>query len=335
VRATAARDDAPATRFLRRVAGDPHQPAELRSLAIDGLAARGARELLTELLAAEHHPDVRAALLSGLATVGDAAARQTLLELLDALERAQRPISAEERAAEREALLVALAACGAWSPALERRWLARPLAMADDDLQARLRGERLGPPSFRFRGELALGASRADAGRLVEALEAAGAWWRVDARLLGHLGVDALGREPAGAARVLTAAGIALAGEADGEDGPELRFELQRRLLAAAEAQRDWRRVAVLCERLAADWRARRVPPRAFEQAFGELDPAGGVDPRGRLEAATLQARAWAAHAAGETQRARALAGEARGRLGASREALRAQQTLEAALGGR
>ena len=34
----------------------------MRALAIDGLAAHGAREALTELLASERHPDVRAAL---------------------------------------------------------------------------------------------------------------------------------------------------------------------------------------------------------------------------------------------------------------------------------
>jgi hypothetical protein len=335
VRAATARRDAPATRLLRRVALDPHQPAELRALAIDGLAAHGAREALTELLASERHPDVRAALLAGLAAVGDEPARETLLALFSAVEAGALPVSPEELAAERETVLAALAACRAWSPALGARWLARPLAAADGDLRARLRGERLAPPPFRFRGELALGAARAEQGRLAAALAAAGAWWSVDGRLLGHLGVAALPGEPATAALVLRAGWIALAGEADADDGPELRFELRRRLLAAAEARRDWERVATLSEELASDWRARRLPQRAFEAAYGELDPAAGIDPRGRLVAAALQARAWAAHEAEDAPSARAFAARARASLGHSRDALRAQESLEAALGGR
>ena len=335
LRAATALERTDALALLRRVARDGAESSELRRLALEGLGALGARDALLQLLAHERHPDARDAAIGALGAVGDPAARSALTGLLEGVEARERPASAEELAAEREALLLALAAIGASSPPVRAAWLRRPLDSATADLEARLRGERLAPPPFRFRGELALAGSYARQGRLALELDGTDRWWSVDGRLLGHLGVEAQGPEPQTATRLLEAAWIALEGEAEGDDGAALRLELRRRLLALAEAQRDWGRLAALTEALLADWRALRVPTRLIEEWLGPHDPARGSEPRARLESAALQARAWEAHGAGRQDEARALAAAARARLGASAEARAAQATLEAELGGR
>jgi hypothetical protein len=125
---------------------------------------------------------------------------------------------------------------------------------------------------------------------------------------------------------------VGLAGEDPGEDGAAVELELRRARIDACEAAGRFDLQAHALERLAADWRGLRLDERASEAWLGEHAPARGLDPRARLESALWQARAWAARARGEPEPARALADEARRRLGRSLAARAAQERLEEAL---
>lgn len=325
-------------RPVLRVARDREEPVELRRLAVDALALDRRDGPLFELLASEDEPELRAAVLLALARRPGPAVDEVLAASFAAVDGPAAGDGADElRAAEREVLLRTLAARGArgWSERLRASWLRRPLASAAADLEARFEGRRLPRPEFSFGGELALAESLARRGALAAELERAGALARLDGRLLLAFARAVSEDAPRTARTLLRAARVALEGEADGEDGPRVRLVLRLRLLALARSLEDWPRMAELCDELLADWRALRLPEAPFLEAFGEHDPAAGVDPIARLASAALQARARAALARGDLEGASALARGARAQLGASAVAAREQAELEARLRAR
>ncbi|MEW6071473.1 MAG: HEAT repeat domain-containing protein [Planctomycetota bacterium] len=329
---------APALAFLREMARDGDEAA--RIMALHTLAERsgGAEIPFLEGLA-RHGPDLEARRLAiRLLPVAGAAEAAAVTERLERL-RAELMAgllgperTAEERDLLESELLAALGAAGMFPPALEPAWLWRPLAAAADELEARFRGEELPPERFRWGTELALAGHLARAGRLGPALERAGPWWRLDGRLLLELAAEAeAGREPPALGAALRRAGIvALRGEPARN---ERRLALARgEQLARGWAAGSWEECARLAASLRRDHGAGRFPDQVWVRLFGSRDPERGSDPRARLESAALQARAWAALAAGDLPAACGWADRAGGLCRTSRIAAAEQERLMAAL---
>jgi len=335
LRAFAPLRDGTSLRFTAELARSAAAEVEHRMLAIEALLARGADPPALAALerAVEAAPDTdsRRAAIEALGKIGGAAAREFLLSRLASLERDPAPgvPRGDREIAEREALLAALGDAGAFEAEVRRAWLEAPFASAARDLQVRFEGRRLAATEFAWRAELDYAGDLARAGRLGSALDESGPWWRLDARLLVQMAAVARAGE-LDAARRLVEAGIAgLHGEGEGEDTLTLLFQGRLARIGIAEARRDWRALAHHLGEMLDGFVARRVPERAWRREFGEYLPARGVDPTGRLESARLQALARAALEEGERAEARRLAQLARARLGASRAAMEAQETLE------
>ncbi len=226
------------------------------------------------------------------------------------------------------------------TPIFEELWLRAPLEAAAETLRERFRDARGPSVAFRWRSELALARALAAVGRLRVALDGP-PFWRLDGRLLLHLGGGLPGTETAGpstppgrdpareSGELFVRAGR---GALLGEQRPdrEALGRARAHLLGCAFRAGRWRAaerlaLAVLCER-----RTGELPESAWLQSFGYRTAT--VDPLARLESLVFQARAQAALDAGLEPEARALALQARARLGDSRLARLAQERLEARL---
>jgi len=235
-----------ARRELERVARHAELSTELRVHALEQHAASAepdaAVALLGESLSAEQPLELRLAAVRALARLalagappaassptsapiapGPALALERLAAHWRGLREARRAPDLEgERALVLEALLPALAACGAEREALHAVWLAQPDARAASDYDARAAGEALPQVGFAYRGELECAQQLAGRGELRAAL-AAWRWERFDARLLAALAQ----RAQRGAS----------ARNAQGPD--ELAGELARAALVALEGERE------------------------------------------------------------------------------------------------
>jgi len=280
--------------------------------------------------------DIEARLFAArtLGRSGDAAAVGALRRALEQV-RLEERLGEEERELLRTELLLSMGRTGHFPPDEEHGLFDGPLARARADMQARFRGEELAKVAFSWRSELHLAVHLAREGRLGPLLERTPGWIGMDGRFLIRLG---LMLEGAGEGETVsnTARGLLEAGlvSTEGEARPDRaqRFEARSRLLALAWHGERFADAGRLLGELLLEERAGELPGQAFAQAFGVLDPPAGVDPRGRLESAHLQALAYAALEAGREERARALAREARLVLGSSELALKEQERLESRL---
>ena len=305
--------------------------AEIQREAALALAARGSAAIapLAELARTSPDVEMRRVAVASLGKLGGEEARARLVELW-------RSVTADpgERELLREELLAALGRAGAFPDELLGEFLRRPLAVADEIAAKRFRGDVTPSVDFAWRGELELARELAREARLAEALARAGPWWRLDARMLVTLGERAL--ESGNAAERETARGlleaglVALAGEADADRA--IATTTTFRVLALAREAGEWGTAAAVSEELLWRWCAGEMTGGVFAEALGVYDRATGVDPRGRLVAGGLHARARVALAEGDVGAARALAARARAECGASRAALADQAALEAEL---
>jgi len=237
----------------------------------------------------------------------------------------------EERQLLRSELFLSMGRTGHFPEGSEHLLLDAPLASAGTDLNRRFLGQELPSPAFSWRAELHLAALLAGQRRVADILERSPGWTGLDGRLLVALGERVLegGEEPA-ARRLLEAGLVALAGE-DRPD-PEVRLRARSRLLGLAWRQERFCDAERLARSLVCEYRAGVLPRAAFAQAFGVFEPQAGIDPRGRLESAVLQAAAWRALQDGEEEGARELARRARDKAGHSQLAAKEQERLEARL---
>jgi hypothetical protein len=313
----AALDDERARAFLRDLARDEHAELQLRLRALDTLARRTPPE--TKALAEatrDANPELSFAAWRSFAAVGGergAAALAERLVELGAERRGAPGPDAALRVAERGELLRAAAAIGLFDERVVAEWRALLDLQASGDLRERFVDDREPRPEFSYGAELEFARALARVRRLGPALSGANPaaqggdlWRRWDASVLEALGAGACDEGELETGRELLAASyIALLGEPDGEARGARAFELQRRLLLAAEQARDWPACADLAERLLDDVRARRVSSRRFERFFGGFDPAARVDGVARLASALHQARARAALELGDLEGAR------------------------------
>ncbi len=231
-------------------------------------------------------------------------------------------------------------------------WLGPALRRAPADLAQRFAGRDLPAPGFAWTGELALAAALARQGELSGALERAGAWHTLDARLLlalaraAALGAErtrgrgeegALAREVGGgadAADALARAGlVALAGEPEPDrDAEDARVRARWQLALAARRRGEWGTLARLAGALAAERRAGHGSERVWAECLGAFDREARVDPDARLASLVWQARAWSALRAGAPAAARDAAARAAARLGLSAVAHAEEERLERAL---
>ncbi len=209
--------------------------------------------------------------------------------------------------------------------------LRAPLALARADMRARFEGRDLARVSFSWRTELYLAQALARKGRVGTQLDREPGWIELDGRFLISLGSVVLqaGEAPAGR-RLLEAGLVASFGEAKPDH--ELRLEARSRLLGLAWREERYADAERLASSLLLEYRAGILPRAGFARAFGVFDPPAGIDPRGRLESARYQARAWRSLGRGEKEQARTLAAEARRRMGSSELALKEAERLEARL---
>lgn len=317
--------------LLARVARDGTLEAPRRVAAVSALERRGEAGTIAAALPAARDLETRLAVVEALGRLGGAAARAALRARFDELSDPRTAGAAELVAVERGALVAALARAGELDEPLRSAWLAPALERAPRDLAARFEGRRGPDPGFAFRAEIAAARALAEAGVLEEALDAAGAWWGLDARLLGRLAeaAAASGPQADGAARRAWLATLAaLFGEPRADEGAALALRARCALLAAAERGRDWRAFEHWASEIGRELRAGRTPEGALEQALGELRPRAGVDPLARLDSARLQARAWRALEDGDGAAAEGWARRAEERVGHSLAAREAQARL-------
>jgi len=245
------------------------EPVERTFLAtlLGGAFGERAAPYLFALLRTPHELEARRAALRALG--GFAQSGAGLGAFLDGL--AAGGASDDEQLVLRGEALVALARVQPADPRLGAAWLAAPHARAAADLAARLAGRELSSVEFAWRAELEVARHLAVAGRLRVTLEASGAWWNLDGRLLTELGRMALDAEPRAAGELLRAALVARLGERD----PELR-ELARLHALLARLAREARAPDALMRQLA-PLRAARLAGRLGESTWSEL--ARLIDP--------------------------------------------------------
>jgi len=318
-----------ASSFLVAVAADDDDDLERRVAAVDALVALGRDGDLAGLLPLASNPEVLFAVAQGLGSLGTPRGE---LALRSALEEARRR-SASTRAGE---LLLALARSAELTAGELASVLESALALAAGDLRVRFRGGRSAATGFRWRHEIGIAQALAQRGGLDELLAAAGPWWRLDGRLLGVLTVAAReGGDRALALRLADAAQAAIEGEAPAEDLDRIRCRLELARLQLAAEEGDGTALAYCSGRLWARMRLSTRRSATLENALGVFDRRLGVDPVANLDAARWQARAQAALARGDRERALECANQAASRMGASQRARRAQEELSAALSER
>jgi len=326
-----------ALEFLSGLVLSTRASPEERALALSTLGALDHPDRSSRLgLAVSSAGDFEARLYAAraLGRSGDRAALGALRLALEQVRGAER-LGDEERELLRTELLLSMGRTGHFPLEEESGLFDGPLARARDDMGARFRGEELAEVGFSWRSELHLAVHLAREGRLGPLLERTPGWIGMDGRLLIRLGLMLEGAGEAEAlsrvTRRLLEAGL-VASEGEAQPDRDERFEARSRLLGLAWRGERFADAGRLLGELLLDQRAGELPGQAFAEAFGVLDPPGGIDPRGRLESARLQALAYAALEAGREERARALARQARLVLGSSELALKEQERLESRL---
>ncbi len=334
IRALGAARDERSQELLRELALSGEVEPEERMAALSALAENSgaaATATLERAVQSRLDPETRRSAIERLGQVGGDQARAALAGLFRELGAGTLPGTLEERAVLRGALLAALGQAGSWPPEVEPAWLEGPLGTARQDLERRLRGEELAAAEFTWRGELALAASLAHAGRAARALEGSGPWARIDGRALVRRGAAARGGGEDGAARARLAAGVvALLGEG-GDVEPELS-RARVRLLALAWKAGRWRVAEKLAASLLSERTAGEVPEAVWAECFGTYERAGEIDPDARIASLVWQARARAALEEGALDEAAEALERSRHRLGCSRLALEEQRALEGEL---
>jgi len=310
--------------YLVRVAADERAGLGQRLAALAGLGHPGAEETLGRLLEASPESEVAPAAVAALAAAGTPAARARLA--------AAWPASGSPTL--RGELLVAWARLdGLESVGLEAAF-ERPLARAASGLSERFRRDDRGDVRFRWDAELRAARELARRGALEAALDAHGAWWRLDSELLAALAEEAAAAGASTLERaLLCAARVALAGEGlAAVDAGDRRFALEARLLDLALAAEDWSEALDWSVELAGSLRLDRARSACVAEHLGRFDRRAGRDPWARVDVLPDQLRALAALARRTPEdRARAaelLAGT-RARLGASAEARALQRWIE------
>ena len=343
LRALALGSERPVRDFLEALLSDPSADIEQRIAALDALAERGGPDKLFTLMGADSPLGLRRACVEAalrMATSApDARLRDRVRSSLLEAAAANLPVwsAAEPTHPDRLLagdLLVATCALGGTAPELLASVFAPALHDAAAQLTRRQAGERLPAPGFTRSSELSLAAGLAQRGLLSSALDASGAWWRLDGRFLLALS-EVAGPEPDARRRLARAALSALLGEPEGEDRGAALARAALCLWREAARRADWAAHAHLCVFLR-DLEARAAgADRAILAELGRPDPSRGLDPWARLHSGIPRARAWLALAAGELPRARQEARVAGERCGWSSAARAEQRELEAALASR
>jgi hypothetical protein len=347
LRAFAVADDPASARRLLSVArAIDSGPAELLT-AVESLGERSRRqpELADELLAWLDEdgldPDLRTLSLEVLARHGDLRVHARLAERLARLEASPAPLdsnslAADERSLERETLIAVLAAADAIEGLDDSVAFAQPLESAATEFHARCSGRRRAEVDFTWRAELKLLAAFARAGRIERALDRVEGWRGIDARFLLEAAarVSLPGARPADSTpdaseRLALAAIVALGGEVAIDDTARVGFEARRRALEAADARADHAAVAARAARLLRDARSGALSEWSFSRAFGDYDPARGIDGLARLDTRMHVARARLALAEGRRSAAQLELENARATCGVSRAAAELVASLE------
>ena len=322
-------------RLLAQVLGDAGRGLDQRLAALEGLVQREDWARLRSAFEECTDPDLAAVLAGALASSGDPEGIALLQRAWGECERELAAPGAdailEQRLGE---LTLALMRAEALEPSrAARAILGRAVGRAEKGLEARFRGEKpkdAGPPRRLALEACALAARR---GELPLWLESVGPWWRLDGEWLAAL--ERLAEEAPElelAARLAVAAEVAFGGEARTREGDRRRIALQARALRLAARREELAEIRARAAFLWGEVRLATHGRSALEEALGHFDRPSGSDPAAELDAARLQGAARLALAAGERERARALAQRAATRLGASRAAHWEQRSLEAAL---
>ena len=332
-------------RFLSRVAQDEGEAFERRLAAVDALAEHAAQAELRQLLAVRS-TDVRVAAARALCAILPASSLHLLHSMFDA-RRVPFLLPDEVALEDPESLIAAEFLLGmAKREALPddelATVLARPRVRARTQLAERFQGRLGARVDFTWSLELQVVRELARVGRGGALLQQETSLAELDGRLLAALSASVLDGAAmdvdeqrahaslAVAERLARAAAIALAGEPRAGDRSKIELVLWVRRLSIAQARADWESYARLARGLLGCWERGEITLWALEALLGQRDLRAGVDPVARLRAAEEQAAARAAWQRGELEAAREHARRARGRLGASRAAARAQQDLEA-----
>lgn len=348
--------------FLRQVAADGDLPLLQRRMALEALVRRGDVEGLASWAGEAREHELCLAWVQGLtglievldvAEVAETAgmagrelggAAETLRDALRGGIQ-QLPSEGEEARLLLEAeLLLARTRLGIapLEEALGRLELLR--TDSDERLRQRWRGESVAAVEFRHDLELRLAALLVELGRAEQLLESLGPLEHLDARLAHGLATQVEGAAGSTGSGWASGAGggeglrlelarrawIALQGEPTEGEFAALRVELLFDLLASAGELGEHELYAGACDELEQDhaFRSRR----AVERRLGSPAAWRGLDPRARLAAGRLQARAWAALERGEPAEARRLAALGALRTGFSAAAGEAQERLVDAL---
>ncbi|MEO6708194.1 MAG: hypothetical protein ABI054_04840, partial [Planctomycetota bacterium] len=283
--------------------------------------------------------ELRTLIIVELARQGDEAVLVRLAQRLASIESARdsgepRSPRAEERALERETLITALAAADSVAAIDARTAFASPLERAEADFAARSSGQHRAEVEFTSRAELGLVAALARAGRMGVALDTAG-WRGLDARFLleSAARADAASPKLAGglsaSEQLSLAAIVGLGGEVEVDDTSRARFEARRRALEAARERGDHAAFAARGASTLHDLRAGAISTRIFARAFGDFDPARGVDGLAKLDCDVHLARARVALGLEDRATAMRELGLARGACGVSKAALEAVSSFE------
>lgn len=326
-----ASDSTAARRFLVDVVLASGDAMERRLAALDAL---GWTEDLQEVLRRAQQPELILNAVSALGVRAAAGEAEVGDSLAAALSRVEARVGSDrERVGDGQVageLLLACIRAGAGGRALQRRCFAGALEASGADLLERFRGLRPAATEFRFRLELTAAKALAERGRLGGALIDAGAWERLDGRLLFELAqVDARGEW---GLELLRAARVALQGEPLGTDMAGLLDRVVWLRYRLGVERGDWGKVRHSVSWLLLETLLRGTRSQGFEERLGRFDRRAGVDPFADLGAAGLQARAWEALTRGDKEGARALAAEAEAWLGGSDHARAGQAELMEAL---
>ncbi|MEO2163667.1 MAG: hypothetical protein ABGY29_14195 [bacterium] len=325
--ALGASDSAVARRFLVGVVLNSGDAMERRLAALDALEWTGG---LQEVLRRAQQPELILNAVSALGVRAEAGETEVGESLAAALSQVEGRVGSDrERVSDGQVageLLLACIRSGAGGRALERRCFAGALEASGADLLERFRGLRPAATEFRFRMELTAAGALAKRGRLGGALTDAGAWERLDGRLLFELAqVDA--RSEWGL-ELLRAARVALQGEPLGTDMAGLLDRVVWLRYRLGVERGDWAEVRSSVSWLLLETLLRGTRSQGFEERFGRFDRRAGVDPFADLGAVALQARGWEALTRSDKEGARALAAEAEAWLGGSDHARAGQAEL-------
>lgn len=358
LRAFAADSDPASAQALQRAArASTSGPAETLT-AIDCLGTRASREpALAQRMLEWLDDDAldlerRSLVIAALGAIDSREVRERLAARAIEIEQ-RRPAAPrgspghDDWSAERESLILALAAADGGSGLPSRMLLSLPSERAAADFAARGAGKRLAEVEFSWRAELEWIAAASRVGRLPALLEPIERWRMLDARLQAEAAQRAWSardrassdatQNAAWGARAIESlalsAGIALRGETTVEDSARVRFEARRVALEAARACNDWDAFAARARALERDVRSGALPLWSFTRVFGDFDPARGIDGLARLACEARLAAARAAAARGERAQVEVWLARAAGVVGSSRAASEALEQCRRELG--